>query len=132
FNTHPNPELTPQGKAAAAMEHARRSSYSFVRFEPWVPYDQRADYYDRFAVALLTFPQSIETDLAMRTRVFDYLWGGLPIVSSSAPGTDEILARYGAGVVIPSDSPHDFAEAIVPAVRATHAGMADNARRFAD
>ena len=39
----------------------------------------------------MTFPQSIETDLSMRTRVYDYLWGGLPIVTSSAPGTDEII-----------------------------------------
>ena len=53
------------------------------------PYDERGAFFDRFAAALLTFPQSLETDLSMRTRVYDYLWGGLPIVSSSAPGTDE-------------------------------------------
>ena len=131
FSAHPNPELTPQGKAAEAMEQVRRQAYDFIRFEGWVQYDQRAEYYDRFAGALLTFPQSIETDLSMRTRVFDYLWGGLPVVTSSAPGTDEILARYGAGVIVRSSSARDFADAIVNVVRHEHACMSEGARRFA-
>lgn len=97
FTRHPNPDITPQGKAAEAMEHVRAKRYDFVRFEPWVPYDRRGEFFERFALALLTFPRSIETDLAMRTRVYDYMWGGLPIVTSSAPGTDEILVKYGAG-----------------------------------
>ena len=125
FNTHPNPELTPQGKLAEAMKHVRGRGYDFVSFEPWVPYEQRGAYYDRFALALLTFPRSIETDLSMRTRVFDYLWGGLAIVTSSAPGTDEILERHGVGRVVPSADPRDFAEALL-------ATRAADTRRFVE
>src|SRR2546423_7768869 len=124
FNTHPNPELTPQGKLAEAMEHVRRKSLRFVLFEPWAPYEERAGYYDRFSVALLTFPQSIETELSMRTRVFDYLWGGLPIVTSSAPGTNELLARYSAGVVVHGENANDFADALVSALAADLTGGA--------
>ena len=129
FNTHPNPELTPQGKLAEAMEYTRRKSLDFVTFEPWVPYAQRASYYDRFSVGLLTFPQSIETELSMRTRVFDYLWGGLPIVTSSAPGTNELLARYSAGVVVHGESAADFADALVSALAADLTG---GAQRFVE
>jgi glycosyltransferase involved in cell wall biosynthesis len=125
FNTHPNPELTPQRKLAAAMKHAKR--FDFVRFEPWVPYDERGAYFDRFALGLLTFRQSLETDLSMRTRLYDYLWGGLPVVSSSAPGTDELLTRYDAGIVVRSESPRDVADAIL---RALGAPMHEGARRF--
>lgn len=110
FTTHPNPELTPQGKTAEAMTYAK--GRDFVRFEPWVAYGDRGAFYDRFACALLTFPQSIETALSMRTRVYDYLWGGLPVVTSSAPGTDEILQRYGAGEVVHSNRAADFAAAL--------------------
>jgi glycosyltransferase involved in cell wall biosynthesis len=112
FTTHPNPSLTPQGKLAEAIDHVKRNGYDFVRFEPWVAYEQRAAFYGRFAAALLTFPQSIETDLSMRTRVYDYLWGGLPIVTSSAPGTDELLTRYDAGEIVGSSSPEEFANAL--------------------
>jgi glycosyltransferase involved in cell wall biosynthesis len=128
FTTHPNPSLTPQGKLAEAIAYANQKKYDFVHFEPWVAYEERAAFYSRFAAALLTFPQSIETDLSMRTRVYDYLWGGLPIVTSSAPGTDELLTKYRAGVVVRSTSANDFADALVHALRDAH--MRDGAQQF--
>jgi glycosyltransferase involved in cell wall biosynthesis len=132
FTTHPNPSLTPQGKLAEAMKFVTQKGYDFVRFEPWVPYEERGVFFARFGAALMTFPRSIETDLSMRTRVYDYVWGGLPIITSSAPGTDELLTRYGVGAVIQSDSPSDFAAALVRVLRGDHAGMRDGARRFVD
>ena len=132
FTTHPNPEITPQGKLAEAMRYARANGHAFVRFELWAPYEQRAEFFERFALALLTFPRSIETDLSMRTRVYDYLWCGLPIVTSSAPGTDEILTRYAAGSVISADAPQAFADEIVDILTnaSRYAAMTDGARRF--
>ena len=114
FTTHPNPSLTPQGRAADAIAHVRKNKYDqFVHFQPWVPYEARAEFYAAFAVALLTFPPSLETDLSMRTRVYDYLWAGLPVVSSSAPGTDELIERYAAGEVVKHESAPSIAEALV-------------------
>ncbi|HET8774389.1 MAG TPA: glycosyltransferase family 4 protein [Thermoanaerobaculia bacterium] len=129
FTYHPNPGLTPQGKLAEAMEHARRNQYGFVRFEPWAPYENRAEFFARFSMALITFPRSLETDLSMRTRIYDYLWCGLPIVSSSAPGTDEILARYDCGIVVTQDDPRAFADAIQ---RVDRERMSRGARQFVE
>jgi glycosyltransferase involved in cell wall biosynthesis len=134
FNLHPNPELTPQDAAAAAMAHVRqRGLDGMVRFEPWTAYQDRAAFMDRFGLALLTFHPSIETDLSMRTRIFDYLWGGLPVITSPASGTDEILERYGAGIIVRSSSPEDFARSIVNLLgdRQRREAMRDGARRFA-
>lgn len=114
FTRHPNPGITPQGKLAEAIEHAK--PHPWVRFEPWVAYEKRGEFFDSFALALLTFPQSLETDLSMRTRVYDYMWGGLPIVTSSAPGTNEVLTRYGAGSVV-SGTGQAFAKEIVAILR---------------
>ena len=89
---------------------------------PWSAYERRHELFDRHALALLTFTQSLETDLSMRTRIYDYLRAGLPVVTSSAPGTDGMLTRYGAGVVIrpspgqPSGAAAEFARAIVSIV----------------
>ena len=131
FTLHPNPSITPQGKAAMAMEYAKKKAAdSFVRFEPWVEYARRGEFFDRFAAALLTFRPSLETDLSMRTRIYDYLWGGLPIVTSSAPGTDELLTRYEAGAVVRSDAPRDFADALIAVIRRDHAAMVHGADRF--
>jgi glycosyltransferase involved in cell wall biosynthesis len=64
----------------------------------------------------------------MRTRVYDYLWCGLPIVSSPAPGTDELLIRHGAGRVVAED----FAAEIVVTLSdfASYDSMTEGARRF--
>ena len=114
FTLHPNPEITPQGKAREAIEYTVKQNYdAFVRFDPWVPYSDRGLFFERFELALLTFPQSLETDLSMRTRVYDYLWGNLPVISNSAPGTDEILRRYAAGSVVSSERAEDVAAEIV-------------------
>jgi glycosyltransferase involved in cell wall biosynthesis len=129
FTMHPNPDLTPQGKTAEATKYAKRME--FIRFEPWVPYEERGVFFDRFALALLTFGQSIETDLSMRTRIYDYLWGELPIVTSSAPGTDELLARYGAGLIVDSDGPPSFAHALLSALR-DRERLRAGARRFVE
>ena len=118
FTMHPNPDITPQDKLGEAVAYVKRNAYdSFVRFEPWVAYNERASFFDRFALALLTFRPSIETDLAMRTRIYDYLWRGLPIVTSAAPGTDEILERYDAGAVVREESAEAFAREVVSIVR---------------
>ncbi len=127
FTHHPNPDLTPQGKLAEAMEHVRGKKYDFVRFEPWAPYEKRAEFFAKFSMALITFPRSLETDLSMRTRIYDYLWCGLPIVSSSAPGTDELLARYDCGIVVDEDAPRSFADAIL---RVDRERMTGGAARF--
>jgi Glycosyltransferase len=114
FTTHPNPSITPQGKSAELLAHVRQHHYeTFVRLQPWVEYDSRAEFYARFAAALLTFPSSLETDLSMRTRVYDYLWAGLPVISSSAPGTDELIEHYGAGEVVRDGSASPIAAALV-------------------
>lgn len=114
FNRHPNAALTPQSKAAEAERHVREKGYdSFVTFEGWTPYEDRAAFFDRFAASILTFPRSLETDLAMRTRILDYLWAGLPVITSPGRGTDELVLRHRAGVVVDSNEPEAFAEAIV-------------------
>ncbi|HXH90630.1 MAG TPA: glycosyltransferase [Thermoanaerobaculia bacterium] len=132
FTTHPNPSLTPQGKLAEAMKVVEQKRYEFVRFEPWVAYEERALFFSRFGAALMTFPRSIETDLSMRTRVYDYIWGGLPIVTSSAPSTDELLTRYGAGTIVPSNFPAGLAAALVRVLRDDHMRMREGARRFVE
>ena len=112
------------------MQYAKRKGYdAFVRFEPWFGYESRGEFFDRFALALLAFPQTLETDLSMRTRVYDYLWAGLPIVTSSAPGTDEILRKHRCGIVVDGASPRAYASALLQAFAQQNA-MREGTREF--
>ena len=132
FTRHPNPSFTPQGELARAITHAGSRGYDFVHFEPWARYSERFAFYERHALAVLTFPQSIETDLSMRTRIYDYLWSSLPIVSSSAPGTDAILSHYGAGVVVRAQDAEAFAHELIAILRTRerYQTMIEGTRRF--
>ena len=51
-----------------------------------VPFEERAGFYASADIGLLIPPASVEDDLSARTRVVDYLWAGLPLVT---PGRDE-------------------------------------------
>lgn len=99
FMRHPNPG-TPQEKLDEAARHCAARGHDFVDFDDWTAYEDRGALFEAHHLSLLTFRDSLETELSMRTRIFDYLWAGLPVVTSSAPGTDEILERYGAGIVV--------------------------------
>jgi glycosyltransferase involved in cell wall biosynthesis len=131
FTRHPNPAITPQGKSAETLAYVARKGYEdFILFEPWAPYDSRGAFFDSFAAALLTFPRSLETDLAMRTRVYDYLWGALPIVSSSAPGTDELIVRHDVGRIVDGDAAA-YARALVDVLQQRDE-YAQRTREFVD
>lgn len=134
FTAHPNAGDTPQGRATEAERFAKERGFaSFVSFVPWVPYPDRLPFYDRFAASILTFPSSLETDLAMRTRVLDYLWAGLPLITSPGRGTDELVERYGAGTIVRAATPSAFADAIVAMFGSPDAiaGMTAGAATFA-
>ena len=69
-----------------------------------VPFDERAKYYLGADVGLLIPPNSVEDELSARTRVVDYLWAGLPIVT---PGRDEyssLVLEAEAGFKYDSDA----------------------------
>ncbi|HVR43185.1 MAG TPA: glycosyltransferase [Thermoanaerobaculia bacterium] len=114
FTHHPNAETTPQslfGRTRALVD--AKGLGAAVRFVPWVAYEDRGSFYDRFALALLTFRPSLETDLAMRTRMFDCFWGGLPVITSSAGGSDPVIAEYRSGTVVAGQEPERYADALL-------------------
>ncbi len=62
---------------------------SLAEVHDLVPFDQRGAYYAAADVGLIVPPNSVEDELSARTRIVDYLWARLPIVS---PGKDEYSA----------------------------------------
>ena len=67
-------------------DHLERRS-SFV---DWLPYDRRRELYRRCSLGVCTHRQTIESTFAMRTRVIDMIWGGLPVVCTS----DDYMSTY--------------------------------------
>lgn len=75
-----------------------------VFFGNWIPYDKRGDYLLEADIGVSTHKRGIETNFASRTRLLDYVWAGLPILTSAGDPLAEEVAKRGVGkVIMPGD-----------------------------
>jgi hypothetical protein len=99
--------------------------------EGWVPYDERGSWLAAADVGVSTHKQHIETEFSFRTRLLDYLWCGLPVISTGGDDLAEHVAAHGAGIAVPAGDLTALAEAVDRAARdrswRTTAGAASGA-----
>jgi glycosyltransferase involved in cell wall biosynthesis len=86
---------------------------SSVIFMDWQPYEDRANWYLESDLAVTTHKQSLETELSHRTRVIDFLWGGLPVITSTGDAVGEMLEARGCGLTVPPGDSRGLAEKII-------------------
>jgi glycosyltransferase involved in cell wall biosynthesis len=85
-------------------------------FSGLVPFKQRANFYLNADLAINIPSISVEDELSVRTRVVDYIWASLPIVS---PAKDEYSAAVidnGAGFQYKAGNADSLAEIISSAI----------------
>ncbi|MBN6046769.1 glycosyltransferase, partial [Citrobacter sp. ku-bf4] len=56
--------------------------------------------------------QHIETTFSFRTRILDYLWAGLPIVTTDGDSFGQLVAERGLGAAVPEQDVEALADAI--------------------
>jgi glycosyltransferase involved in cell wall biosynthesis len=111
----PNPQvpLMPIAlKSKALAEKLGVLGKSVLFHESWVPYEQRVNYLLDADIAVSAHFDLPETRFAFRTRMLDYLWTGLPIVTTGGDQLAETIEARGAGIALP----YQDAEAWVRAV----------------
>lgn len=70
-------------QALALSEELGLLNRSVIFLEEWIPYHERGAYLAEANVGVSAHLPGIETRLAFRTRLLDYLWARLPIICSS-------------------------------------------------
>jgi glycosyltransferase involved in cell wall biosynthesis len=95
-------------KAVMASDNLRGKS----DFLPWTSYVDRGQLYEQADYAVCTSGYHVETYFSMRTRLLDYLWARLPIITTSGDMLSAKLGRAGAAVVVKNHGPA-LAEAMV-------------------
>jgi glycosyltransferase involved in cell wall biosynthesis len=63
-------------------------------------------------LALTLHFHTLETRLAFRSRVLDYIWAGLPVVASGGDATSDLIKRFALGIVVGDQDVSAVAEAI--------------------
>ncbi|WP_436492106.1 glycosyltransferase [Actinokineospora sp. HUAS TT18] len=112
---HPNPEVPEMdiGAQVRALSGRLDLTGRHVFFnETWVPYEQRQDWLLDADCGVTTHYEHVETTFAFRTRVLDYLWAGLPIVTTDGDSFAELVRAEGLGVVVPAENADALADAM--------------------
>jgi glycosyltransferase involved in cell wall biosynthesis len=112
---HPNPAVHEMSMVARARGLARELGLEgkHVFFHDWVPYQERANYLLDADVGLSLHQHHIETAFSFRTRVLDYIWAGLPIVTTVGDSLSELISREQLGLAVPPGDAEAVAQALV-------------------
>jgi len=113
---HPNPLVKELGLVNETVELAKSlgiyEKNVFFNFG-WVPYEERQNYLLESDVGIITHPVHIETRFSFRTRVLDYIWANIPIISTEGDFFSEIIKEKELGLVVKEKDPEDIANAIL-------------------
>jgi hypothetical protein len=113
---HPNPwmEGIPT-HSEEARQMARRLGLADkgVFFGEWIPYGEWANVLLESDVALALHYDTLETRLAFRSRMLDYIWAELPIVATRGDATSDLVEAYHLGTVVDFEDVDGVAEAIL-------------------
>jgi len=103
-------------------------------YDTWVPYADRANLLLDATVAVSLHRQHLEmTYAAIRSRVLDYLWVGLPAVLSDGDPAAALAREHGFALVTPPEDPEAVAQALITLLtdESRRAELADRARALA-
>ncbi|GAB2753160.1 glycosyltransferase [Amycolatopsis magusensis] len=137
---HPNPEVAEMDIGARTIRLADSLGLTgkHVFFnEQWVPYGERQNWLLDADCGVTTHYEHVETTFAFRTRVLDYLWSGLPIVTTDGDAFADLVRAEGLGVVVPAEDSEALADALEKAMYDTEFAaaardrIAEVAQRFA-
>ncbi len=113
---HPNvggvPDM-PMRRAAVALADELGLRGRGVFFGDWVPYEVWPDYLLEADVGVSLHFDSVETRLAFRSRVLDYLWAGLPMVLTRGDAISEYVVGLGVGEVVDYEDDARLASALL-------------------
>ncbi|MBI5428819.1 MAG: glycosyltransferase family 4 protein [Nitrospinae bacterium] len=79
----------------------------------WISYDDRADYLLEADIGLSLHQKSIETDYSFRTRIMDYLWAGIPILSTRGGALSDLVEEKRLGLTAEYNDPQDLSRKIL-------------------
>jgi glycosyltransferase involved in cell wall biosynthesis len=122
---HPNPDVPEMEAVVAARgvaEELGLTNKNVFFNENWVAFDQRQDYLLDADLGVSTHFQHVETTFSFRTRILDYLWAGLPIITTAGDSFGDLVAKENLGAVVPERDIDAIADALEQLLYSESAG----------
>lgn len=125
---HPNPAVPQHDMAQKALDLAGQIGEldKTILFFDWISTTEREGLLSEADVGVICHPQSIETHFALRTRMLDYFWAQLPVVTSEGDVLSEVVRQHGVGWVVSPNDPEALAVALINALTCQRAEIAQN------
>lgn len=124
----PNPTTPPPAMALRAREVAAELGVlgtSVVFLDQWVPYEERGALLLEADGGFSAHLDHLETRFSYRTRILDYLWAGLPVLTTTGDALGDLIRAEGLGSDLPPGDEEAWVEALErfrdPAWRAARA-----------
>lgn len=111
----PNPQVPLMDMAvrAKALSDQLGVTNKHVFFcETWTSYEDRVNYLLDADVAVSAHFDLPETRFSFRTRILDYLWAGLPVITTCGDQLADMIAAGGAGEALPYEDVEAWEAAI--------------------
>jgi glycosyltransferase involved in cell wall biosynthesis len=122
---HPNPVVPEMKMARDALELAKSlgimDKHVFANMG-WLPYGDRQNFLLDATIGTSSHFDNLETRYAFRTRILDYIWAGLPILTTEGDSFAALVKKRDLGCVVP----YQNAEATAQAIES----MVDNPQRL--
>lgn len=108
---HPDPKLPEMKKCIEAIKLARELDLydKDVFFNEWAPYDLRQTFLLDSDAGLSIHHERIETEFSYRTRVMDYIWARLPIITTEGDSIAKMVKMENIGEVVKYENTHELA-----------------------
>lgn len=85
----------------------------YVVVQDWINFNDRADWYLDADVVVVFNKEGEENKLAWRTRLVDFMWADLPVLTNGGDPLGEIMLEHNAAVRMASLEPKDISESII-------------------
>ncbi len=112
---HPHPGVPEMEVVARSRELAADLGVLDTKVffnDSWVDYADRQNFLLEADAGVSTHFEHVETTFSFRTRVLDYLWGGLPMVLTDGDFFAELAQREGLGIVVSAGDVDGLTEAL--------------------
>jgi glycosyltransferase involved in cell wall biosynthesis len=111
---HPDPKLPRMKKCVEAINLAKELDLydKNIFFNEWTPYDLRQAVLLDSDAGLSIHSDRIETEFSYRTRVIDYIWARLPVITTEGDSIARIVKSENIGEVVSYEDTHQLARVI--------------------
>jgi glycosyltransferase involved in cell wall biosynthesis len=132
---HPRMHAPPESyyKTQKLVKKSGLLNKNIFFIDQWVPWSEMQNYFLEADLAVNTHPVHLETELSFRTRVINYIWGGLPIITTGGDEISELVKKYGCGEIVKPENPDELAGIMVELLsdEKKRKRMSENAKKLA-